>query len=242
MAHRLTLLLFGLALTTAAPPAHASGSPPVTQPDAVTVMIDSRDVPIDLAANDVDPEGDFVWFGGTEGTIPGVRVMSHSATGADQDVTVHAWGDPRESPDGFGAVPGTYQIRTAMHDGGSSIVLTTLTITLLPPLGDAVSLTKNRRPGRVLVHNDNDTAVRFLWGADHHRRADGAVDVPAHSSVRIEVRRRSVVTLVLAGAEFDVGLQRHLEPPRGGGALPPGVEPGLEHFDVSDTKWVQRAI
>jgi hypothetical protein len=145
--------------------------------------------------------------------------------------------------DTTGAVPGTYETTMAVYDG-SNVVYSKLTVTVLASPGDAVHLTKSKRAGRAVVHNDNDTAVRYVWGAVGHHHADGFVDLPAHSARRIEIRRRSVVTLVLAGAYFAVVLQRHLHPPRDGTALPPGVEPGLESSSIAvgSTRWVQRAL
>ena len=113
---------------------------------------------------------------------------------------------------------------------------------MLPSPGDAVTVTKKKRPGRVVVRNDNDTAVRFLWGAEGKRHADGTVDIPAHASRRIRVYRKSVVTVVLAGSEYAVGVRRHLKVPRDGTALPPGVAHGHAVFEAYVVPWVRKAI
>lgn len=237
--------LVGLALVApawlvAGSPAHASGYPPITQPDAVTVTIDGREAHLDLAANDVDPEGESVRFAGTDGNLPhGVRIVDGSK-GTLQDTVVFASAFPGPT-DPLPPTPGTYQVRTYMSDG-SSLTASILTITVLPSPGDAVHLTKKHRPGRVVVHNDNDTAIRFVWGAQDHQRADGRVDVPAHGSRKVMIQRRSVITVVLAGPEFAIGIERHLRPPRDGTALPPGLEHGTDVFHARLTKWVQKAI
>jgi hypothetical protein len=222
-----------------ASPAQAIGLPPVTQPDAVTVTIDSREVHLNLAANDVDPEGEPVQFGGTDRNIPGVGIIDNTRTGGPQDVVVFASTFPRPG-DTSTVVPGVYQLQTFMNDGTSTSA-STLTITVLPSPGDAVSLTNKRRPGHVVVHNDNATPVQLLWGAEGRKRADGRVDVPAHGSRTIRVERKSLVTVVLAGSEYAVGVRRHLKAPTDGTALPPGVEQGHGLFQVVLTKWVRRA-
>jgi hypothetical protein len=225
---------------TVVPPAHASGLPPVTQPDAVTVTIDSREAHLNLAANDSDPEGDPVVFGGIDHNIPGVGIIDNTKTGGPQDVVVFASTFPRPG-DTSPVMPGVYQVKTFMNDGTGTSA-STLTITVLPSPGDAVTVTKKMRPGRVVVRNDNDTAIRFLWGAEDRRRADGSVDVPAHGARTIRVYRKSVVTVVLAGTEYAVGVKRHLKVPRDGTALPPGVAPGHGVFEAYVVRWVRKAI
>jgi hypothetical protein len=220
-------------------PAHASGLPPVTQPDAVTVTIDGREAHLDLGANDVDPEGEPVQFGGTDRHIPGVGIIDNTKTGGPQDVVVFASTFPRPG-DTSPVMPGVYQVTTFMNDGTSTSA-STLTITVLPSPGDAVELTKKRHRGQVVVHNDNAAAVRFYWGAEGRRRADGIVDIPAHGSRRIEVLRKSLVILVVAGSDFAIDVRRHFKVPHDGTALPPGVEPGHGLFEVRRTRWVRRA-
>ena len=221
------------------PRAHATGLPPVTQPDAVTVTIDSREAHLDLAANDVDREGEPVRFGGTDRNIPGVGIIDNTKTDGPQDVVVFASTFPRPG-DTSPVVPGTYQVTTFMNDGTGSST-STLTITVLPSVGDAVSLSNKRRPGRVVVRNDNAVPVELLWGAEGRKRADGRMVVPAHASRTIRIERKSLVTVVLAGSEFAVGVRRHLRAPTDGTALPPGVQQGHGLFQVVLTKWVQRA-
>jgi hypothetical protein len=233
----LTALLASLGIDVS--PAVASGGPPVTQPDAVTVTIDSREVHLDLAANDVDPEGDRISYVGTDRNIDGVGIVDDSR-GGRQDVVVYATTIPRPG-DTAPIRPGVYQVTTYMNDG-TSIAASTLTITVLASPGDAVNLTKKGRPGKMVVRNDNAASVRFLWGAETRRHPDGMVEIPAHGSVTIEVLRKSLVTLVLAGAEYAVGFERHLKPPRDGTALPPGLEHGHGLLQAMDAKWVRRAI
>jgi hypothetical protein len=241
MAHRLTVLAATLvaSLSVGVTPAHATGQRPVTQPDAVTVTIDSREVHIDLAANDVDPEGDRIVYYGTDRNINGVDIVDNSR-GGRQDVVVFASTVPRPG-DTSPVQPGVYQVTTYMNDGTTSSA-STLTITVLPSPGALVSLTKKGRPGKVVVRNDNAAPVQFLWGAETRRRPDGMVEIPAHGAKTIEVLRKSLVTLVLIGSEYAVGFERHLRPPRDGTALPPGLEHGHGIFQATDTKWVRRAI
>lgn len=220
-------------------PVHASGQPPVCQPDAVTVTIDSREAHLDLGANDVDPEGDQVVYAGTDRNIPGVGIVDNTKTGGPQDIVVFASTFPRPG-DTSTVVPGTYQVKTFMNDG-SNLAASTLTITVLPSPGDLVDVTR-KKPGTVRVVNSNDVAVQFLWGAEGRKRADGRVDIPAHASRTIQIERRSLVTVVLAGSDYAVGIKRHLRPPTNGSALPPGVEHGHGVFEAYTVKWVRRAI
>jgi hypothetical protein len=246
MAHRLAavvgagLLLATPLVTLSASPARASGQPPVCQPDAVTVSIDSREAHLNLSANDSDPEGDALQYAGTDGSDPhGVLIIDNSR-GGPQDVVVVATTIPGRT-DPLPPTPGTYPVQTYIRDGtlGCS---STLTITVLPSPGDAVHVTKKKQPGRVLVHNDNDVTIQFVWGAEKHKRADGRVTVPPHASRTIRIERRSLATVVLAGTEYAVGIQRHLRPPRDGSELPAGIEQGHGIFQVYDTRWVKKAI
>jgi hypothetical protein len=246
MAQRLTPLAGTAALLLMAPlvalsaPAHATGQVPVCQPDAVTVTIDSREAHLNLSANDFDAEGDPLSYAGTDRNIPGVGIIDNTKTGGPQDLVVFASTFPRPG-DTSAVVPGTYEVKTFMSDG-SNLAASTLTITVLPSPGDAVQLTRKKRPGRVLVHNDNDVAISFLWGAEKHKRADGRVTVPPHASRAIRIERRSLVTVVLAGTEYALGIRRHLRPPRDGSELPPGFEQGHSIFEAWDTHWVKKAI
>jgi hypothetical protein len=217
-------------------PAHASGQPPVPQPDAVSVTINSREVHIDLGANDYDPEGERVVFGGTDGILPsGVGIL------ADRKDVVVVYASSFPTPGGTtGATPGTYAVTTYVHDG-TNLVASTLTITVLPSPGDLVEVVA-QKPGRVRVLNGNDVPVRFFWGAEGHKHPDGRVDVPAHASRTIRIERRSLVTVVLAGAEYAIGIERHLQPPTNGSALPPGVEHGHSEFQAVGVKWVRKVI
>jgi hypothetical protein len=218
-----------------AAPAHATGLPPVTQPDAVTVTIDSRPVQVDLTANDVDPEGDRLYFCGTTGTLPqGVRIL-----GGGRLTTIGASTLPGPG-DTTGASPGTYIVDTIVCDD-TSYVRTQLTITVLASPADSVTVTAGR-PGRARVRNDNDVPIRFLWGAEDHKHADGRVDVPAHAARTIRIERRSLLTLVLAGRDYGIGFARHLRPPRGGTALPPGLSHGSDVLHASLTPWVNKAV
>ncbi len=246
MAQRLTLLAGAAALLLMAPlvalsaPAQATGQIPVCQPDAVTVTIDGREAHLNLSANDFDAEGDQLHYVGTDGSDPhGVRIIDNSR-GGPQDVVVFASTFPKPG-DPVPPTPGTYQVVTYIREntGGCSSILT---ITVLPSPGDSVHLTEKKRPGRVVVRNDNEVAISFLWGAEKRKRADGRVTVPAHASRTIRIERRSLVTVVLAGTEYALGIKRHLRPPRDGSELPPGLEHGHGIFQIFDTRWVKRAI
>jgi hypothetical protein len=241
---RLVAVAFGVvaSLVVPAPASLASGLPPRTQPDAVTVRIDGREAHLDLGANDVDPEGDPLSFAGVDTAdahIPGVGIVDNTRTGGPQDVVVFASTIPRPG-DTSAVVAGTYTVRTYMYDG-SNLAASTLTIVVLPPLQDHVSV-ERKRPGRAVVHNDLDTPIRFMWGAQDHKRADGRVDIPAHSSRSIDVERRSLLTLVLADGDYGLGSARHLRPPRDGSALDPGLPDGFDLLHASLTHWVRKAI
>ena len=64
------LILAASALVLPAAPAQASGLPPVTQPDAVSVTVGSRGVHVNVTANDYDPESEKLFFAGTDGILP----------------------------------------------------------------------------------------------------------------------------------------------------------------------------
>ena len=139
------------ALVITASPARASGGPPVTQPDAVTVRIDSRAAHLDLGANDTDPDGDPLVFAGVDQPVPGIGIVDNSKTGGRQDVLVFASTLPRPG-DAAPVAPGTYVVKTYISDG-SNLAASTLAITVLPALKDSVTLTPRKRPGRAVVHN-----------------------------------------------------------------------------------------
>jgi len=236
-----TALICAALVTAALPPspAHASGLPAQTQPDAVTVMIDSRAVHVDLGANDVDPEGDPVFYVGTDRNIPGVGILDTTGDDGRQDIAIFASTLPRPG-DTSAVAPGVYRL-TAYQSDGSNISAAALTITVLPSPGDAVEVVA-KQPGRIRVRNDNDFAVRYYWGADGHKHPDGRADIAPHSSRTIRVERRSVVTVVLAGADYALGVERHLRPPRDGSAKPPGVSPTFGPFELPTVHWVRKLI
>jgi hypothetical protein len=229
------LAIAAAAMVLPASPAQASGLPPVTRPDAVTVTINSRVVVVNLTANDTDPEGDRLYSCGTTTTRPqGVGILE-----GNRNTQIYASTFPGPT-DSAGASPGTYVVGTVVCDD-TSVVPSTLTITVLPSPGDFVDITR-KRPGKLRVFNGNDTAVQYLWGAEGRKRADGRVDIPAHASKTIRIQRRSLFTLVLAGGEYAVGVERHLRPPTDGSALPPGVEHGHTEFHSYTVKWLMNAI
>lgn len=210
-------------------PAAAAGDPPVTQPDAVTLTIESAWAHVDLAANDVDPEGDRMLYGGTTSPVPsGVGIVS-----AKDDLTdVYAV---------TGAVPGRYDVGTVVCDGVNCSP-STLTITVLPSPATAMTFEKKVRRGLALVSNNNDYAVRFYWGAEHRKRPDGFVDVPAHTSQTIRIYRKSLVTLAVVGTEYAIGVKRGLKVKRDGTALAPGLDPGHGIPQARSVHWVRQRV
>jgi hypothetical protein len=224
-------------LALPAPGAHASGQPPVTRPDAVTVSVDSRPMVVDLTANDTDPEGDPLFYCGTSDDTPVPNGVGVVAGKKGTEVYASSFPGPGQTS---GAAPGTYVVDAVVCDVTSQM-RSLLTITVLPSPGDAVDVAR-KRPGRVRIANGNDVPIRFFWGAEDHKHPDGRVDVPAHGTRTIHIERRSLVTVVLAGSDYAVGIERHLRPPTDGTALPPGVEHGHDVFGAYATRWVRRVL
>ena len=202
------------------------GQPPVCQPDAVTVTIDSREAHLRPRGQRRRPRGrpDLVrrhrrqhprrrhHRQHQDGWPPGRRGVRVDLPPARRHL--------RRS------MPGTYQVKTFMNDGRAPRP-STLTITVLP------SPRRRRRadqeaaiPARSWSATTTPSPCAFYWGAEGRRRADGVVDIPAHATRTIEVLRKSLVIAIVAGSEFAIDIRRHFKMPRDGTALAPGVEHG----------------
>ncbi|GAB4009467.1 hypothetical protein GCM10028772_26390 [Nocardioides ultimimeridianus] len=183
-------------------------SPPVTVDDAVTLTAGGA-TQKDVLANDSDPDGDVLALCRL-GKVP-------AALGADIF-------------DGklmiFGADAGTYTLTYYACDY-SYLTPGTVTITVKPRPRIYVKVVKGVRPGTLRVINNGSFGFRYLWGSYKRQKADGQVSVPAHSSVRIRVRRVSVIWFAMnehKGA-FKIGIVRGITLPKGANALPPGAPP-----------------
>src|SRR3712207_5594395 len=186
----LALVLAGLLVWTL--PSKASGAAPVTQPDSLTVVAGSRYTPIRLVANDTDPDGDDLFYCGTEEeTPPQIWLLA----GGNKKKPEEVWASRK-------AKPGTYTITYYACDEGFSSSPGTLTLTVLEPLTDQILLKRTGRPGKVRVVNNTTDRVRLLWGAWDTKWKDGATAIRAGKARVITVHRRSLAWVVTSKPEF----------------------------------------
>jgi Big-like domain-containing protein len=205
MAHRLRLVVATAAVVALASPAHAAtGSPPVTTPDHVTVHVGDGE-PVDVTDNDSDPDGDELQVCRL-GELPRALAGSFVAQG-----DLFLVPGPRAR--------GTYTLTYYACDT-SYLTAGTVTVTVKPPLptldiipvGDAP-------PGKIrLVNHFKHQAFHCQWGPfdpeGGEGEVEGTVTVPPLSTVVIRVHEAQVAILCAGstagfGAFFGVdGLRR----------------------------------
>ena len=155
----------------------ATGTPPVTHPDSVTIRAGEGTV-IDPVDNDADPDGDSLMVCRLGPDLP--RALSQSSV-RDGDLLVAASKHAR----------GTYQLTYYACDA-SYLSAGTVTVTVKPPaptldivpVGDGL-------PGRVrLVNTYKHRAFHCVWGPLGAKHPEGRTTVKPRSTEVINVRER----------------------------------------------------
>jgi hypothetical protein len=180
MARGLTALAAVAALVLAAPAAHAAtGSPPVTHPDEVTLHA-GEGVMIDAADNDGDPDGDALQVCRIGPDVP--RVLSHSFV-EDGDLVVVASRRAR----------GTYTLTYYVCDS-SYLTPGTVTVHVKPPApGLEVIPIGDAPPGRLRIKNTfKHRTFHCTWGPLGEKLTEGKTTVRPRSSVVIRVHEANV--------------------------------------------------
>jgi len=166
----------GLAGLAAVPSAQAAtGSPPVTAPDAVSVSQGNFAAVLPIK-NDHDPDNDLL-------TI--CRLGTEHYKGLD----VGYFGDEFDVQAGPNAKAGTY-IFTYYTCDFSYLVPGTITVTVvdLPDL----KVTAVARPGTIRVKNPFDFKIRFLYGSFREGSPDGKLLIGPKDTVLIPVERTKI--------------------------------------------------
>jgi hypothetical protein len=208
----------GLAVTPAVAPAAlaATGSPPVTTPDAGRVFQGSF-ADLQPVNNDHDPDNEQLALCrvGTE-HHPGLRAFF--------------LGDVWSVFAKRRAKPGVY---TFTYYACDFSYLTPGTITITVEALPKISVKKiGSRPGHLRVTNPSDVAIRFLYGSFQEDSPDGSLTIRKDSSAVISVHRtridwvatdRKGVLFLVRGHVTGIQLPRSTSPPVGRSALPSRV-------------------
>jgi hypothetical protein len=181
MAHRLTLLAAGAVATLvlASQAAYgATGSPPVTHPDTVT-MHAGEGVQVDLTDNDGDPEGDSLAVCRLGTDVP--KKLSHSFI-ADGDLVLLA----------SRSAHGTYSFTYYACDA-SYLSPGTVTVTVEPPAPTLEVIPIGAQPGRMKIVNTYDRRTFACeWRPEDQKKAEGHATVKPHSTVVVRVHETRV--------------------------------------------------
>jgi hypothetical protein len=183
MSHRralpalLALAVLGLALVSPASAARAAtGSPPVTAPDAATVL-QANTVAIKPVSNDHDPDNDLL-------------ALCRIGTEHYKGLAVDFFGDELDVFAKPHAKPGVYTFTYYTCDY-SYLVPGTISVTVqeLPkiPIKKVAS-----RPGVLRVTNPTDIAMRFLYGSFNEDQPDGSVLIASGKTVVLKVHRTRI--------------------------------------------------
>jgi hypothetical protein len=170
--------LLGLAVVPGALPAAqaVTGSPPVTTPDAVTVL-QGNGANVQPINNDHDADNDVLAI---------CRLGPEHYKGLTADFFGYDW-EVFAKPS---AKPGTYTFTYYACDF-SYLTAGTITVTVekLPQI-KVVKVAS--RPGRLRVTNPADMKVRFLYGSFKEDRPDGTLLLSRNSSAVISVHRTRI--------------------------------------------------
>jgi hypothetical protein len=170
--------VLGLAVAAPAAPAAnaATGSPPVTTPDAVSVL-QANTVAIHPVNNDHDPDNDLL-------------ALCRLGTEHYKGLAVDFFGDELDVFAKPHAKPGTYTFTYYACDY-SYLVPGTVSVTVqeLPkiPVKKVAS-----RPGVLRVTNPTDISMRFLFGSFDEDQPDGSVLIAKGDTVTIKVHRTRI--------------------------------------------------
>jgi hypothetical protein len=168
----------GLALAAPAPPAAqaVTGSPPVTTPDAVTVL-QANTVAVHPVSNDHDADNDLL-------------ALCRLGTEHYKGLAVDSFGDEMDIFAKPHAKPGTYTFTYYTCDY-SYLVPGTVTVTVqaLPkiPVKKIAG-----RPGALRVTNPTDVTMRFLYGSFDEDQPDGSVVIAKGDKAVIAVHRTRI--------------------------------------------------
>jgi|SRR4051794_10084061 hypothetical protein len=169
--------VLGLAVVSPAPAAHAvTGSPPVTAPDAATVL-QANTIAIKPISNDHDPDNDLI-------------ALCRIGTEHYRGLAVDFFGDELDVFAKPNAKPGTYTFTYYACDY-SYLVPGTVTVTVqeLPKI--QVKKVASR-PGVLRVSNPSDIAMRFLYGSFKEDQPDGSLLIAKGDTVVIKVHRTRI--------------------------------------------------
>jgi hypothetical protein len=183
MSHRralpalLALAVLALALVSPASAAHAAtGSPPVTAPDAATVL-QANTVAIKPVSNDHDPDNDLL-------------ALCRVGTEHYKGLAVDFFGDELDVFAKPHAKPGVYTFTYYTCDY-NFLVPGTISVTVqeLPkiPIKKVAS-----RPGVLRVTNPTDIAMRFLYGSFNEDQPDGSLLIASGKTVVLKVHRTRI--------------------------------------------------
>jgi len=164
-------------VTATAPSYAATGSPPVTVPDHATVRA-GEGGPIDVAANDTDPDGDEV-----RACRLGPTPRALGATSIQEGQVVVSPGR---------RVHGTYTLTYYACDT-SYLTPGTVTVRVRPPRPTLDVFPVSGLPGRVRIVNTYKTRTfRCEWGPLDGERDEGRATVPPRSTVVVRVHESDV--------------------------------------------------
>jgi hypothetical protein len=174
----LALASFGLAVTPALVPAAqaVTGSPPVTAPDAVTVL-QGNGATVQPVNNDHDADNDLLAI---------CRLGTEHYKGLSVDFFVNDW-EVFAKPN---TKPGTYTFTYYACDF-SYLIPGTITVTVeeLP----TISVKKiGSQPGKLRVTNPADFKIRFLYGSFKEDQPDGNLIIAKGDSIVINVHRTRI--------------------------------------------------
>lgn len=169
--------VLGPAVLSPAPSAHAAtGSPPVTAPDNVTVL-QANTVAIKPITNDHDPDNDLL-------------ALCRLGTEHYRGLIADSFGDEIDIFAKPHAKPGSYTFTYYACDY-NYLVPGTITVTVeeLPkiPVKKVAS-----RPGVLRVTNPTDISMRFLYGSFKEDQPDGSLLIAKGDTVTVKVHRTRI--------------------------------------------------
>ena len=202
------LSMVALAAPAGAVTGAATGSPPVTQDDHVSLVAGDV-VKASLLANDSDPDGDDLAICRIR-NVPRALLVENAGGGVFLGATR----------------PGTYTFTYYACDF-SYLTPATVTVTVKPAPKMYLVVRKSTHAGMVRVGNRSDFRVHFAFGAYKRNKPDAEITVRAHTSRLVPVRRTSLIWVAFSDRydTFRVGVIRGIALPPHVHPLPPGAPP-----------------